>query len=193
MIAAAVFTVFLSAAALAMQQSMLGVACTSLEGGMDAKGSDILELMTKELKDSGTKYSNFTIDSTGQSITFARSIGALNNAPVFGNQIRYYAGQDPNGNTFLGRDETVNGSVQTTVMSNQLSPTAIPVTAVKGINGPGFTVNVTGINFTKTSADIVTITLVLQQTNNLLTTNVAGADNTMVIVSQGSVQLMNDL
>ncbi|MEI6233365.1 MAG: prepilin-type N-terminal cleavage/methylation domain-containing protein [Planctomycetota bacterium] len=193
MIASGIFTVLIGATTMAMQQSMLGVACASLEGGMDAKGSDILELMAKELKDSGSKYANFAIDANGQSITFARSTGYTAGNTVFGNQIRYYTSTDANGNRYLARDEIVGGTAQTTILSNQLSSTATSVTAVKGINGPGYNVSVTGVNFTRTAAHVVTITLILQQRNDLLIANSATGDNTMTIISQGSVQLLNEL
>lgn len=51
----------------------------------------------------------------------------------------------------------------------------------------------TGVNFTRTAAHVVTITLILQQRNDLLIANSATGDNTMTIISQGSVQLLNEL
>jgi prepilin-type N-terminal cleavage/methylation domain-containing protein len=210
LVASTILTIVLGGVALSLQQTVASVAMTSLEGGMDAKASDLIELMSKELKDSGTK-DPFLIGGAGDSVTFRRSQGASNGAPVWGNQIRYYTFPDTSGNLCLARDEVVGGSTQTTTLCNHLSPTPLAVTAIRGVNDPyGYMVNVTGVNFTQTSAGIITITLILQKSNALLkqntyegvltTPSVADSssyananDNIMVTVAQGAVHLLNNL
>jgi prepilin-type N-terminal cleavage/methylation domain-containing protein len=185
-VASAIAALVLLLTSMALRLSLFSFETTSIQADLESSASTIVDFMSKELKDGGTKYSNFAIGTTQQSITFARCTGYAAGKCTFGNQITY-ALVTYNGNTCLERTEIVGAEVQKRILSDKLLGTAVTVKTPLGTN-----VNVTGINFQMLSADVVTITVAVQKSNFMLKENVTAVDDVMVVTSQSSVQMLND-
>lgn len=184
--AAALLGLLMALTSMAVHSTMLGAQSTNVHAGLDNKAAAIVDLLSKELKDGGTKYPNFSIGTSQQSITFARSIGCAAGKPVFGNPITY-AVVKYGEKTCLERTEVVNGVALKQILTDQLVPTPVTVMTAQGVP-----VAVTGINFQMLSADTVTIAIAVQQAHSLLRENSVTADNTMVVTALASVQMLND-
>lgn len=169
----------------ALQSSFFAAETTSIQSGLENSATSAMDLMARELKDGGTKYANFAIATSQQSITFARCIGYSNKLPVFGNRITY-AVVTYDGKTCLERTEVVNGVEQKQILTDQLFPTSVAVKTANDV-----TINVSGANFQMLSGGIVTVTLVLAKSNYILKENTTVVDDRMIVTSQTCVHMVN--
>jgi len=87
----------------------------------------------------------------------------------------------------IERTEVINGIPMKQILTDQLSGNSVSTVTSKGV-----TVNVTGVNFQILSSDVLTMTLALQKNNFLMNQNTTAMDDSLVVVSQCSVQLSND-
>jgi len=184
--AVAILTATLLVTSMAMQATMSGAETTTIHAGLNSKAAAVMDRMARELKDTGVKYSNFSIGLTQQSITFARCIGCVAGQPVFGNQITY-AFVTYGTKSCLERTEIVDGVSQNEILTEQLVSTPLSVTTAQGV-----VVNVTGINFQMFTSDTVTITIAFQQANYRLQQNRVIDDDMMIVTGQTSVQMLNN-
>lgn len=185
-IASALLATVMMLTSAALRACFFAAESTTLEAGLESSAAAAMDTVVSELKDAGTKYSNFSIGSDQRSITFARCIGYAANAPVFGNQISY-AVVSYGSALCLERTEMVNGAAQKRILTDQLYPSALTMPTPQGVN-----VIVTGANFQMLSAGVVTMSLAVARSNYILNQNTTAVDDRMVVTSQASTLMINN-